>query len=320
MGLDIHKKLKAITAAKKRNERRGLLENQGTAILDKCPICGSTDYTTYLKASCPRTGDKKQTTLVKCHSCSMIFNSPMISQEQIIAAYHPDYEQDWGKYRSLKQKAEFILAKRLPRTISPGSLLDIGCGTGAYLAAMEKNNWDVVGVDPWAKDYQGRQLHPKVSFRTLKEADFDDESFDVVTMWWVIEHLPDPLSELREVRRIIKPGGTFAISTSNIESLEARLFGKYWHHLVQSDHCCHFTPAVLSNCLRLAGFETVIIRHCMLTAGVIGSLDGYLKEKGINLNLVNIFTTPLGLPFEITAALLKKSGLFTIIATPAMDA
>ena len=75
--------------------------------------------------------------------------------------YKEEYEDEWGKMRELKQKMEHFCYKRLPG-YKPGRLLDIGCGSGAYLAEMERKGWSVCGIDPWAGVFNVPKCHSQI--------------------------------------------------------------------------------------------------------------------------------------------------------------
>lgn len=238
----------------------------------------------------------------------------MPDPEVLAKIYSSGYEDEWGESRGIKQVIDNLF-KRIPRK-PPGRLLDVGCGSGAYLGHAERSGWDVTGVDPWASSNDKRSIHPAVLPTEIGKAGFEPESFDVVTMWWVIEHYSDPFGELRKVREVIKPDGLLVVSTGNVESWEAKISGRYWHGLLFPEHCCLFTPDVLRRALRESGFEPIGIQQIPFTGGMVGNLHSYFKEKGINLGLGNPFIAALGIPIELLASLFRKSGIFTIFAKP----
>lgn len=286
-----------------------------TAYPGLCPICRSGSKSHFLDAACPRRGITTEYSYYKCLDCGMVYLDPPLTDQELADCYDSSYEEEWGNTRSMKQKVEHFLTKRLP-VDPPGKLLDVGCGGGAYLSYAENLGWDVTGLDPWADNFAGQDKHPAVLNVSLKDADFPENSFDVVTMWWIIEHYQDPLEELQNIRKVLKPNGTLAISTCNIDSLEARLFGRYWHHLAAPEHCALFSTDTIKLILDKAGFAPTKVRNIPLTAGFVGGVHGWGKEHGGKLESINTFFYLLGAPFEIAAASLKSSGLFTILATP----
>ena len=280
-----------------------------------CPLCGDDRAHFFRRAACPRRGITEEYTYVRCSGCTLVRLDPFPTAGSLDACYDTDYESEWGSQRGLKQRVENLLVKRLPRK-PPGRLLDVGCGTGAYLFEMERLGWDVTGVDRYATQFSHRAIHPAVRQADLLDAGLPGESFDVVTLWWVIEHLPDPLAVLREVRRVLKPSGAVVLATCGIDSWEARVFGSFWHHLLPPEHVCHFSPATLGRALSASGFTPGRVRHVPLTASVVGSLNGWLRHKGLAKPLQSPFAAALGAPLEAFAAAARRSGLFVISGTP----
>lgn len=160
-----------------------------------------------------------------------------------------------------------LVGEHVPRL---GRLLDIGCGVGVFLEMARGRGWQVAGVDisayavQHARDQRGLDARCGV----LRDMQFADGSFDVVTMWDVLEHLPDPLAELREVRRVLRPGGCVLINTPNEGSLLkvlARLgyrlsLGRLVYpvrKLYHQYHLCYFTPDTLRRLLERAGLRVM---------------------------------------------------------------
>jgi 2-polyprenyl-3-methyl-5-hydroxy-6-metoxy-1,4-benzoquinol methylase len=139
-------------------------------------------------------------------------------------------------------------------------MLDVGCAAGYFLNAA-RLHFDPVGIEPSRKaaDFARSQLKLNVQQGALAEAAFADNSFDVVTLSDVIEHLPDPAAELREIHRITRPGGLLYVMTPNIASLAARLLGSKWWGL-RPAHVYYFSPATLSDMVRKAGFDVVSVK------------------------------------------------------------
>ena len=279
-----------------------------------CPICNSNKSKPFLTAPCIRRNISKEYCLYKCPQCLACFVYPTPNAEELATIYENDYESEWENGRSLKQRVEHYLVKNFP--IPPSArIVDIGCGSGAYVRHLRTQGYDAVGVDPFIEQY-GAQIDTGMIRGNIAEAHFQDSSFDIATMWWVIEHYYNPLQELQEVHRILKHDGILAISTCNIDSIEAKLFGKYWHHLVLPEHLFHFTPQSLSILLDKAGFKIESIYNIPITNGFSGSFHWMMKALGFNSHLNNIVGACFGIPFELICASIAKSGLFRILARP----
>jgi SAM-dependent methyltransferase len=89
----------------------------------------------------------------------------------------------------------------------------------------------------------------------LIDAPFERASFDLIVMWDVLEHLPDPLAGLRKARELLAPEGRLVLETQNVEALAARALGRRWTHFKHDEHLVHFSPATLKRALEISGFE-----------------------------------------------------------------
>lgn len=144
------------------------------------------------------------------------------------------------------------------------SLLDVGCSSGVFLAAARARGFDAQGVEPAARAARTAQAAGfRVFCGTLEAAAFEPGSFDAITILEVIEHLRDPVSLLRECRRVLKPGGVLAIGTGNAGSLTVRALGTGWDYLHIARHGGHisfFNPRSMRLLAQRCGFEVERIR------------------------------------------------------------
>jgi SAM-dependent methyltransferase len=147
--------------------------------------------------------------------------------------------------------------RHLPATPG-GRLLDVGCGSGAFLAQMADLGWRTQGIDPDPAAVAGaRQAGLNVTQGTLADLDPEEHAgaFDAITLSHVIEHLHDPAGDLRRINLLLRPGGLLWIATPNLEALGLRRFGRDWLGLDPPRHLVLFTRASLKGLLRGAGFE-----------------------------------------------------------------
>jgi ubiquinone/menaquinone biosynthesis C-methylase UbiE len=140
------------------------------------------------------------------------------------------------------------------------SLLDVGAYLGVFVEEAIASGWDAQGVEPslWAVNY-ATQRGLNVQRGTLEEVNLPSEGLDAVTMWDVIEHLGDPLAELRHMHRVLKPGGWIAVHTMDIDSLFARLMGPRWPWLMEM-HIYYFSRRTLADMIAQAGFQVKAVR------------------------------------------------------------
>ncbi len=205
-------------------------------------------------------------TFVQCAMCGLIYQNPRPALAEMAAHYPPEYElyapaPEGGKSSWLLRRAiGYGMAKRsrfVTRHKTSGRLLDLGCASGVFLREMQKNsNWQVTGVEINADAAQtARERYGlDVQVGTLEQVAFPEEHFDVVTLWDVLEHLHDPAATLREINRILKPGGIVVLRVPNRSSWDARIFGRYWAGWEPPRHLYVFTPETLTLLLRHAGF------------------------------------------------------------------
>lgn len=148
--------------------------------------------------------------------------------------------------------------RHLPHREGKGRVLDVGFGSGAFLDEARLLGWDAVGVDIDPKTVaNARARGLNVFAKSLDHLDFDEESFDVITISHVLEHVHDPVALLRTCFRLLKPGGMLWIETPNIDSVGHARFGRHWRGLEPPRHLVIFGLRALRNVLSESGFVAV---------------------------------------------------------------
>lgn len=163
----------------------------------------------------------------------------------------------------------------------PGKLLEIGCGGGRFLHRMKRAGWTVEGVDfdPHAAARVARKYGIRVCTGKLADIRYPGESFDVVAMSQVLEHVHDPLPLLQECRRVLRPGGRLVVTTPNSLSQAHRIYGRSWRGLEPPRHLHVFTAAALEKCARLAGFDEIRTQTLSAESAGIYRASEEIKEK-----------------------------------------
>jgi dolichol-phosphate mannosyltransferase len=293
-----------------------------------CNICGSTQFLVIYAGDanhsetrhaqtfrCTSEGHGDFTNIVQCRDCGLIYETPRERETTIEDQYahveDPTYEREiGGRIRTFSKVLD-----RLESFSRPGRLLDIGCYTGVFLDLARQRGWQVHGIEPsaWAaQKAKGKGL--TVINSPFRKAGLAPESFDTVTLWDVIEHLHDPLGELRAVHQILRPGGVLGMSTMDTHSLFARLTGRRWPWYMRM-HFYYFTRDSMTRMLRAAGFQVLAIeRHKRIV-----SLR-YFLEKGTGLvpgfgHLGRAVAAPFG-RFYVTVDLGDIMNIFAVRSNP----
>jgi len=162
-----------------------------------------------------------------------------------------------GHVPMLQDRARYGRDELCPPFVEGGTLLDIGCGAGGYLASMKALGWQVLGIDlsPQAARTAWERYGVPVKVGTLETVNITDRSMAMVTMVHAIEHVPDPISHLRQCRRVLQDGGRLVLTTPNVAGFMSRCFADRWMALDPPRHLWLFTPDTLRACVERAGFR-----------------------------------------------------------------
>lgn len=170
--------------------------------------------------------------------------------------------------------------------LGPGRrrLLDVGAATGFFLSMARARGWQAAGVE--LSDFAAGLARRKgLDVRTgaLQDAGFEPESFDLVALWDVIEHVRDPAEEMRQVHALLSPGGLVVLTTPDASSWYARLLGARWHALVPPEHLHYFTRQSMALLLQKSGFELIEMRAPVksFTLGYIFQM--FARWQGLSL-------------------------------------
>ena len=240
-----------------------------------CPLCDSRASAPMLEARDPNLAPGGPLfAVVRCKECGFCYTNPRPSESSIGRFYPPDYEPhaqpSSARPRRFRWRRRLTNVNSLERRVlalrKPGRLLDLGCGSGAFLERMHHHGWQVTGLDIAAGVVQrirdGLGLRALVG--TLPHPELAPESFDVITIWQTLEHLHQPREALCQAFRLLAPGGTLVVTVPSIDSGPFRLFGCGWYGLELPRHLSHFTPATLRQMVHRAGFSVTsqgTLRH-----------------------------------------------------------
>jgi len=249
-----------------------------------CPLCGADDYRLRYPATVSP-GEEKRTEyycctshnlaqhgdIVRCNRCGMVYNNPQPDPGALLKVYKqvedPLYQEESGaRERTFKLSLDQVHRFVTP----PGRLLDVGCYTGVFMKVAAEQGWDVEGVElsSWAAGIARQAGFEKVYDKPLEQLSLPGESFDVVTLWDVVEHLSHPVDMLKNVHGLLKPGGIAAFSTHMVDSWAVRILGTRYPFFMDM-HVAHFSRKTVKRMLEQEGFEFLRIRshHRILRTG-----------------------------------------------------
>jgi SAM-dependent methyltransferase len=204
-------------------------------------------------------------------------------------AHYPSCYSPYGKRApSVGLRARLRDALRLPYVLRwgdpapplpdvPGRALDLGAGNGTDLAWLASRGWEPWGVEPDAEaaTEAGKRLGrgaDRVFVGQAEGASFAEESFDLILMMHVIEHLHEPRAVLEAAHRWLRPGGRIVIRCPNFDSLERRIFGRQWRGLDLPRHLFHFSRPTLEAMLQAVGYSPRAFRPELQASSLVGSL------------------------------------------------
>ncbi len=201
--------------------------------------------------------------VVKCKNCGLVINPWKVNQEiccKLGKKYQNlglafEYESKWRDLRFI-DKLKIIQSYK-----KSGTLLDVGCGPGVFLE-MAKEVYDCYGVDiNFGHCQKAKEKGVLNIFNgTLKNAKFENNFFDVIIALNVLEHIPSPMNELKEINRVLKKDGILMLEIPNIQSIWFKLFRKKWRQFLP-DHYFYFSPDTITKYLQKTSFDVLKIGY-----------------------------------------------------------
>ena len=259
-----------------------------------CVNCGHASFI-HLFDSYDFDSGKKHFSLEKCSNCQLTRTSPVLNETELATYYDVDYYGSstkkfnslieawtiWSNNR-LAKKILSAASANVRRSEEPVRVLDIGCGRANLLKAFKRNDCQCFGVErsdfPEDAELEGITIYKQ----NLLDIEFEKNSFDIVVIWHVLEHLTDPASTLKKVGKILKPDGKLIVAVPNFGGLQSRLFSKHWFHLDLPRHTYHFTQQSLQSIANNAGLAVTKTTTQSFDQGVYGFLQSFINKLVIN--------------------------------------
>jgi GT2 family glycosyltransferase/SAM-dependent methyltransferase len=235
-----------------------------------CPVCGGKLEEPSVSSPDRLVGTPGTFAVAPCRECGLGVTLPLVEVEELSAFYPSSYGAHEGELPGLVGRlsalVQRLVFRRLLHTtpfdqladMPAGRLLDVGCGRGDLAAQFVRRGWSAMGVEPspHACDV-ARQRGIDARAGVLAEVGIEPESCDLVIFRHSLEHVLDPVGDLRRARQALRPGGVVIVSVPNFGCWQRRMFGRFWLHLDLPRHRHHFNAAALRATLQAAGFEHV---------------------------------------------------------------
>ena len=297
---------------------------------DRCAVCSSLHWQLFT-TSFDRLFNRPENVweIRRCQDCGFGWTSPSLPEKELIDHYPPNYLGETthtvnaflsGKLqRSRSWRRETEKIKLLERHITEGHILDVGCGDGKFLWGLDPHKWQRTGVD-FAKEtlsVVASKIHDiNLINGNIFSQKLQENQFDVITLWHVLEHLPNSLKVLERAYKLLRPGGWIVISVPNFSSLQARLFGRYWYAIDVPRHLYHFSPNSLEILLKKVNlqFQKHLFFSPMANIHSLKYSLVYWSEAYFGNRLPYYLLKPLLFAFPFIERWNKKYGMLTTIA------
>ncbi|KND49432.1 MAG: Alternative oxidase/tellurite resistance protein TehB [Parcubacteria bacterium C7867-003] len=255
-----------------------------------CSLCQSVDATFFT--------EKKGFKIYKCSKCKLLFIFPLPASIDVYdKAYfsgadngfgYVDYDVDKEAMVPTFNKY-FDIFKKFGK--KDGKLLDIGSATGFFMELARFKGFQVSGIE--ISDFaaeKGRKKGLSITTGDIFTPNFASENFDVITMFDVIEHVPNPKETISEARRILKKGGILVINTPDAESFWAKILGANWQLIMPPEHINYFSPKNLGDYLSKNGFNVLLSTKIGKSFTIQYILKMLYKWQGSKIFLTNLFS------------------------------
>jgi len=250
--------------------------------VNNCPTCGNSSFAAFLVCK-DYLVSHKDFTIQQCEQCGFRLTNPRPDASSIGAYYKSDQyishnDQSRGlintAYRLVRNytlRSKLNLINKLNG--KEGKLLDVGCGTGAFLEICQTNNWTVAGMEPDPDARTIAQTKLQIDIKTEISELAGTGPFNIITLWHVLEHVPDLNQTISQLYNLLDQKGTLLIAVPNSASYDAEYFKEFWAAYDVPRHLYHFTPATIEPLFKKHGFNLGGTRPMVFDAFYIAMLS-----------------------------------------------
>jgi SAM-dependent methyltransferase len=299
-------------------------------ISEQCEQCSGSEYVTVLRnVRDPITLQPFE--IEACRDCGLARTAPQPAQ--IESYYGPRYygRRHWITTAYCLWRRIRVVNLTFGR-VREHSVLDVGCGEGAFLERARRRGWAVTGTEIDVGRLSLAGIRIASSLAELHER------YDCITCWHVLEHLPDPLASLRVMRNRLTEDGALVLSVPDAGGLQARIFGRFWFHRDVPRHLFHFDLQSLRRTLEKAGFQVVKVWHHELEYDLFGwiqsalnsilktpnvlfdALTGHPRRTGYGPILFSVLFAavmfPLAFALTVVTTLVRQGGTLIVSCRP----
>jgi 2-polyprenyl-3-methyl-5-hydroxy-6-metoxy-1,4-benzoquinol methylase len=263
-----------------------------------CPVCLSVNIVPQLTAK-DYTVSQKEFAVWHCNNCTVRFTQDVPEQDAIGPYYqsdsyisHSDTKKGFintlyhtVRKRTLNKKRQLIIDQV---GMMKGEILDIGCGTGAFLNTMKTAGWGITGLEPdETARKKATELYNVVPQSPEKLFDLKPASYHAITMWHVLEHVHELHAYIKQLANLVTPQGKIFIAVPNYTSKDADLYQEYWAAYDVPRHLYHFSPASMEQLLKQYNLKITVLKPMWYDSFYVSMLsEKYKTGKG---NIIKAF-------------------------------
>lgn len=257
---------------------------------NKCPWCNSENNHQFLKLK-DYFLTQEEFEIIECENCKLLFTTPFPTPDKIGSYYksedylsHNDekkglFAKIYNSVKKINIKNKFKIA--ISRQLSAVSLLDIGCGVGDFLLYAKEKGCDITGIEP--NDDARKIAEKKLNCKILSPEELQnipDNSFDVVTMWHVLEHVADLKTEIHHLQRILRKDGRLIVALPNHKSYDAEYYKDKWAAYDVPRHLNHFSQTSIRNIFKETKLQLIDTKPLKWDSFYISMLsEQYMNKK-----------------------------------------